>query len=103
VVALAAVAAFVLALLLGWQTSPRREDLRKPSLLGQAPAVPRLKVLGAAAAFPDAPPKRHSIVVVKPPPLVRVGGSGGGKIKALPPLPPPPPVDPTGKLISGSG
>jgi hypothetical protein len=101
VVALAAVVAFVLALLLGWQTSPRREDLRKPSLLGQAPAVPRLRVLGAAAAFPDAPPKRHSIVVVQPPPPPPSGGAGAAK--KLPPLPPPPPVDPTGKLISGSG
>src|SRR5262245_47588587 len=85
VVALAAAAAFALALLIGWETSPRHESLRKPSLLGQPPVVPRLKVLGGAAAFPDAPPKRRSIVVVHPPPPPPGLGAGAGT--KLPPQP----------------
>jgi hypothetical protein len=104
VVGLAAVAAFGLALLVGWTTSPRHEELRKPTLLGQPPAVQRLKVLGSAAAFPNAPPKRRSVVVVRQPkPVAGVGATKLPPPAKLPPPPKLPPIAPTGKLIVGSG
>src|SRR5262245_54278774 len=104
VVGLAAIAAFGPSLVIGWSTSPRREELRKPTLLGKAPPVPRLKVLRAAAAFPDAP-KRRSVVIVRPTRPHARAHPGAGKTKLPPPpkLPRLPPIAPTGKLIVGSG
>jgi hypothetical protein len=57
--ALVAASVFALALLIGWATAGTRENLRHADRRSPA-AVPRLVVLGSAAALPAPPPRRRA-------------------------------------------
>ena len=75
--ALAALASFGLALLIGWLTAGTKEELQRATPLHAAANVPAIPLLGGAAALPAAPKARSTARHPAAPRLPRlIVGSG---------------------------